>query len=80
MTINAFQCGKADSVVLADLRLQYNSYWAKDGTQSGHCAKAQEILGQVRGRCGILTVDLTFWLWRKSFILSPLNFIKTLDI
>ncbi|WJX96565.1 hypothetical protein P8452_77753 [Trifolium repens] len=27
-----------------------NSYWAKDGAESGYGAKAEEILGQVRGR------------------------------
>ena len=31
-----------------DERLQDNSYWAKDGADSGYGAKAQEVLGQVR--------------------------------
>ncbi|KAF7806691.1 nucleolar and coiled-body phosphoprotein 1 isoform X2 [Senna tora] len=48
--VNAFQRVKADEVVFADERLQDNSYWAKDGAESGYGAKAEEILGQVRGR------------------------------
>ncbi|XP_028774118.1 nucleolar and coiled-body phosphoprotein 1-like [Neltuma alba] len=46
----AFQRVKADEVVFADERIQDNSYWAKDGAESGYGAKAEEILGQVRGR------------------------------
>ncbi|KAE9601629.1 hypothetical protein Lal_00040620 [Lupinus albus] len=46
----AFQRVEADKVEFADERLQDNSYWAKDGAESGYGAKAQEILGQVRGR------------------------------
>ncbi|XP_019442761.1 PREDICTED: suppressor protein SRP40-like isoform X2 [Lupinus angustifolius] len=46
----AFQRVQADKVEFADERLQDNSYWAKDGAESGYGAKAQEILGQVRGR------------------------------
>ncbi|KAG2699523.1 hypothetical protein I3843_07G194800 [Carya illinoinensis] len=49
-TVNAFQRVKADEVVFTDERLKDNSYWAKDGAESGYGAKAQEILGQVRGR------------------------------
>lgn len=49
-TINAFQRIKTDQVQFADERLQDNSYWAKDGADVGYGAKAQEILGQVRGR------------------------------
>ncbi|KAL5225811.1 hypothetical protein ABZP36_012450 [Zizania latifolia] len=49
-TVNAFQRVKLDNVKFADDRLQDNSYWAKDGADSGYGAKAQEILGQVRGR------------------------------
>ncbi|KAF5456410.1 hypothetical protein F2P56_025899 [Juglans regia] len=49
-TVNAFQRVKADEVVFTDDRLKDNSYWAKDGAESGYGAKAQEILGQVRGR------------------------------
>ncbi|XP_019461861.1 PREDICTED: nucleolar and coiled-body phosphoprotein 1-like [Lupinus angustifolius] len=45
-----FQRIQADQVEFADERLQDNSYWAKDGAESGYGAKAQEILGQVRGR------------------------------
>ncbi|XP_018850591.2 nucleolar and coiled-body phosphoprotein 1-like isoform X1 [Juglans regia] len=49
-TGNAFQRVKSDEVVFTDERLKDNSYWAKDGAESGYGAKAQEILGQVRGR------------------------------
>lgn len=49
-TVNAFQRVKIDEVEFADQRLQDNSYWAKGGADSGYGAKAQEILGQVRGR------------------------------
>ncbi|KAJ6813125.1 suppressor protein SRP40 [Iris pallida] len=49
-TINAFQRVKVDEVKFADERLQDNSYWALDKTGSGYGAKAQEVLGQVRGR------------------------------
>ncbi|KAF6155641.1 hypothetical protein GIB67_034736 [Kingdonia uniflora] len=49
-TVNAFQRVKIDEVEFADERLQDNSYWAKSGADSGYGAKAQEVLGQVRGR------------------------------
>lgn len=49
-TINAFQRVKIDEVEFADEKLQDNSYWAKDGAEIGYGAKAQEVLGQVRGR------------------------------
>ncbi|KAM0854558.1 hypothetical protein ACQ4PT_050371 [Festuca glaucescens] len=49
-TVIAFQRVKLDDVKFADERLQDNSYWAKGGADSGYGAKAQEILGQVRGR------------------------------
>ncbi|KAA8522738.1 hypothetical protein F0562_009100 [Nyssa sinensis] len=49
-TVNAFQRVKVDDVVFPDARLQDNSYWAKDGAEIGYGAKAQEVLGQVRGR------------------------------
>ncbi|CAA7394009.1 unnamed protein product [Spirodela intermedia] len=49
-TVNAFQRVKVDAVKFADDRLQDNSYWAKAGAETGYGAKAQEILGQVRGR------------------------------
>ncbi|KAK1325260.1 hypothetical protein QJS10_CPA01g00535 [Acorus calamus] len=49
-TIKAFQRVKVDEVKFADERLQNNSYWAKTGADGGYGAKAQEILGQVRGR------------------------------
>ncbi|XP_010923659.1 uncharacterized protein [Elaeis guineensis] len=49
-TVNAFRRIKVDDVQFADKRLQDNSYWAKDGADNGYGAKAQEILGQVRGR------------------------------
>ncbi|KAF7056758.1 hypothetical protein CFC21_064137 [Triticum aestivum] len=46
----AFQRVKTEDIKFADERLQDNSYWAKGGADSGYGAKAQEILGQVRGR------------------------------
>uniref|UniRef100_A0A5B7A6G3 Srp40 C-terminal domain-containing protein n=2 Tax=Davidia involucrata TaxID=16924 RepID=A0A5B7A6G3_DAVIN len=49
-TVNAFQRVRVDEVVFPDERLQDNSYWAKDGAEIGYGAKAQEVLGQVRGR------------------------------
>ncbi|KAL6191792.1 hypothetical protein ACLB2K_038181 [Fragaria x ananassa] len=49
-TINAFQRVKIDEAVFTDDKLKDNSYWAKDGADIGYGAKAQEILGQVRGR------------------------------
>ncbi|KAI3496231.1 hypothetical protein L1887_38586 [Cichorium endivia] len=49
-TINAFQRVKIDQVEFAHEKLQDNSYWAKDGAEVGYGAKAQEVLGQVRGR------------------------------
>ncbi|XVF19071.1 hypothetical protein REPUB_Repub11eG0078800 [Reevesia pubescens] len=45
-----FQRVNVDEVVFVDSRLEDNSYWAKDGADSGYGAKAQEVLGQVRGR------------------------------
>ncbi|KAK8955072.1 hypothetical protein KSP39_PZI002920 [Platanthera zijinensis] len=48
--VNAFQRIKVDDVRFADERLQDNSYWALDDSGSGYGAKAQEVLGQVRGR------------------------------
>ncbi|KAE8786055.1 suppressor protein SRP40 [Hordeum vulgare] len=47
---SAFQRVKSEDIKFADERLQDNSYWAKGGADSGYGAKAQEILGQVRGR------------------------------
>ncbi|KAK1417095.1 hypothetical protein QVD17_26217 [Tagetes erecta] len=49
-TINAFQRVKIDQVEFAHEKLQDNSYWAKDGADVGYGAKAEEVLGQVRGR------------------------------
>ncbi|CAL4890962.1 unnamed protein product [Urochloa decumbens] len=49
-TVNAFQRVKLEEVKFADERLQDNSYWAKGGAETGYGAKAQEVLGQVRGR------------------------------
>lgn len=49
-TVNAFQRVKIDEVEFADDKLQDNSYWAKGGAEVGYGAKAQEVLGQVRGR------------------------------
>ncbi|KAK9078897.1 hypothetical protein SSX86_002956 [Deinandra increscens subsp. villosa] len=49
-TVNAFQRVKIDQVEFAHEKLQDNSYWAKDGADVGYGAKAQEVLGQVRGR------------------------------
>ncbi|CAA2969974.1 Hypothetical predicted protein [Olea europaea subsp. europaea] len=53
-TVNAFQRVKVDEVKFVDERLQDNSYWAKDGAETGYGAKAQGVLGQVRGRYVIL--------------------------
>ncbi|KAJ1266378.1 hypothetical protein BS78_08G146600 [Paspalum vaginatum] len=49
-SVTPFQRVKLESVKFADDRLQDNSYWAKGGADSGYGAKAQEVLGQVRGR------------------------------
>ncbi|XP_047954653.1 nucleolar and coiled-body phosphoprotein 1-like isoform X2 [Salvia hispanica] len=49
-TAKAFQRVKIDEVEFVDDRLQDNSYWAKDGAETGYGAKAQEVLGQVKGR------------------------------
>ncbi|XP_042489145.1 suppressor protein SRP40 isoform X2 [Macadamia integrifolia] len=49
-SVNAFQRVKVEEVKFVDERLQDNSYWAKDGADTGYGAKAQEVLGQVRGR------------------------------
>ncbi|XP_038875166.1 suppressor protein SRP40-like isoform X2 [Benincasa hispida] len=49
-TINAFQRVKVDAVTFADEKLADNSYWAKGGADTGYGAKAQEVLGQVKGR------------------------------
>ncbi|WOL08948.1 nucleolar and coiled-body phosphoprotein 1 [Canna indica] len=49
-SVNPFQRVKIDDVKFADDRLKNNSYWAKDGADIGYGAKAQEVLGQVRGR------------------------------
>ncbi|PWA63083.1 LIS1 homology motif, SRP40 [Artemisia annua] len=49
-TINAFQRVKIDQVEFAHEKLQDNSYWAKSGADVGYGAKAEEVLGQVRGR------------------------------
>ncbi|KAL0315996.1 UNVERIFIED_CONTAM: hypothetical protein Sradi_5477800 [Sesamum radiatum] len=49
-TVNAFQRVKVEEVEFVDERLQDNSYWAKDGADIGYGAKAQEVLGQVKGR------------------------------
>ncbi|KAF3323118.1 nucleolar and coiled-body phosphoprotein 1 [Carex littledalei] len=46
----AFKRVKVEEVKFDDERLQDNSYWAKDGADSGYGAKAQQILEQVRGR------------------------------
>lgn len=45
-----FQRVNVEEVVFSDNRLKDNSYWAKDGADSGYGAKAQEVLGAVRGR------------------------------
>lgn len=49
-TVNAFQRVKIDQVEFAHEKLQDNSYWAKDGADIGYGAKAQEVLGLVRGK------------------------------
>ncbi|KAF8083506.1 hypothetical protein N665_0769s0006 [Sinapis alba] len=45
-----FQRVNVEEIVFTDDRLKDNSYWAKSGADSGYGAKAQEVLGQVRGR------------------------------
>lgn len=45
-----FQRVNVEEVVFTDKRLEDNSYWAKSGADTGYGAKAQEILGQVRGK------------------------------
>ncbi|KAE8665088.1 Autoinhibited Ca(2+)-ATPase 10 isoform 1 [Hibiscus syriacus] len=45
-----FQRVNVEEVVFVDSRLEDNSYWAKDGAETGYGAKAQEVLGQVKGR------------------------------
>ncbi|XP_061361694.1 suppressor protein SRP40 isoform X2 [Gastrolobium bilobum] len=47
-SVKAFQRVKVDE--FAHEKLLDNSYWAKDGAESGYGAKAEEILSQVRGR------------------------------
>ncbi|EPS66824.1 hypothetical protein M569_07950, partial [Genlisea aurea] len=49
-TVIPFQRVRVEEVEFADERLQDNSYWAKDGAEIGYGAKAQEVLGQVKGR------------------------------
>lgn len=49
-TVDAFQRVKVEEVEFIDERLKDNSYWAKDGAETGYGAKAQEVFGQVRGR------------------------------
>lgn len=46
----AFQRVEVEKVAFSDPRLGDNSYWAKDGAEEGYGAKAQEVLGLVRGR------------------------------
>ncbi|KAE8657969.1 Autoinhibited Ca(2+)-ATPase 10 isoform 1 [Hibiscus syriacus] len=46
-----FQRVNLEEVEFVDSRLEDNSYWAKDGAETGYGAKAQEVLDQVRGRC-----------------------------
>lgn len=46
----AFQRVNPAEVQLLDPRLSDNSYWAKSGAEDGWGAKAQEVLGQVRGK------------------------------
>ncbi|KAG6403917.1 hypothetical protein SASPL_136151 [Salvia splendens] len=48
----AFQRVKIDEVEFVDDRLQDNSYWAKDGAETGYGAKAQ-----VKGRCGFVSIE-----------------------
>ncbi|XP_050216697.1 suppressor protein SRP40 isoform X2 [Mercurialis annua] len=52
-SVEHFQRIKVDEVVFSNEKLKDNSYWAKDGAETGYGAKAQEILGQVRGRVGL---------------------------
>ncbi|GLJ53863.1 hypothetical protein SUGI_1150190 [Cryptomeria japonica] len=49
-TAKAFQRVKVEEVEFVDPRLQDNSYWAKSGAEIGYGAKAEHVLGQVRGK------------------------------
>lgn len=49
-TAKSFQRVKVEEVKFSDPRLQDNSYWGKDGAENGYGAKAQEVLGQVKGK------------------------------
>lgn len=45
-----FQRVQVDKIKFSNEKLQDNSYWAKNGAETGYGAKAAEILDQVRGR------------------------------
>lgn len=49
-TAKSFQRVEVKEVNFSDPRLQDNSYWGKDGAENGYGAKAQEVLGQVKGK------------------------------
>ncbi|KAH9300112.1 hypothetical protein KI387_011695, partial [Taxus chinensis] len=46
---SAFRRVRVEEVNFVDPMLGDNSYWAKDGAENGYGAKAQQVLGQVRG-------------------------------
>lgn len=49
-TAKSFQRVKVEEVKFSDPRFQDNSYWGKDGAENGYGAKAQEVLGHVKGK------------------------------
>lgn len=49
-TEKSFQRVKVKEVYFSDPRLKDNSYWGKDGAENGYGARAQEVLGQVKGK------------------------------
>ncbi|CAN0910751.1 hypothetical protein LINGRAHAP2_LOCUS26460 [Linum grandiflorum] len=69
-TAQRFQRVKADEVVFSDERLKDNSYWAKDGAEIGYGAKAQEVLGQVKGNFPL----------PSSFPTTPASFEMATDL
>lgn len=46
----SFQRVKVKEVYFSDPRLRDNSYWGKDGAENGYGARAQEVLGRVKGK------------------------------
>ncbi|XWS28165.1 hypothetical protein CRYUN_Cryun25bG0042400 [Craigia yunnanensis] len=73
-----FQRVNIDDIVFVDSRLEDNSYWGKDGAESGYGAKAQEVLGQVRGRYVYIWSYVNVWARMNAevtVLLSNSNYI-----